>query len=493
MDKFSPKITLTGSMIEGLAGLFLSPRYDRPAPTPAFHRECWERYASSVTQCATAAPRNHAKSTALTHDFVLGMVLLRAEQYVIVVSSSEELAIEHLGDIAAELRENEPLIEQFRIRKIVSDQKTDITVECEDGYQFRIVARGAEQKIRGRKWRGRRPGLIVCDDLEDDEQVANRDRRRKFRQWFFRACKQALRDGGKIRVHGTILHSDSLLAHLINNPTWASRCYRAHRSFSDFGDILWPEKFPEERLRGIRQEMIEEGDSAGYSQEYLNDPRDDEFAFVRKEDFIAMSDDDRDCFKLLYVGCDFAISAKDASNRTAFVVCGRDPGNLRHFVDARAGRWNALEIIDEMILIQSRWAPQSWFVEKGQIWSALWPVLRNEMLKRDVWLDIVEIASTQDKAARGKSFQKLMRAGACRFDTQGSWFDEFEDEILSFTPGGESVLDDQFDATTIVCRGLEDHAPVEDEDRISDEEREFDRLAMSLRGGLSGRNQVTGY
>ena len=210
--KWQPNLEIDADMIESFAGHFLAERYDRPVTTPPFHRECWERYCSDSPAAATAAPRNHAKSTALTHVYALANVLLRAEQYAVIISSSEELAIEHLGDIAAELRENESLIAKCGIRRFVSDQKTDITVECNDGYQFRVIARGAEQKIRGRKWRGRRPGLIVCDDLEDDEQVVNRDRRKKFRQWFFRACKQALRDGGKIRVHGTILHQDSLLA-----------------------------------------------------------------------------------------------------------------------------------------------------------------------------------------------------------------------------------------------------------------------------------------
>ena len=91
---------LTAEHVEALSGIYLSPRYDQPKRTPDFHRECWERYCSEHPACATAAPRGHAKSTALTHDYVLANVLFRAEQYVIVVGSSEEMAVEHLGDSA---------------------------------------------------------------------------------------------------------------------------------------------------------------------------------------------------------------------------------------------------------------------------------------------------------------------------------------------------------------------------------------------------------
>jgi hypothetical protein len=484
---------LTAELVESLSGVYLSPRYDQPRPTPDFHRECWTRYCDDTPAAATAAPRNHAKSTALTHDYILSNVLFRAEEYVIIVGSSEELAIEHLGDIANELRENEDLVRDFKIKSFVSDQKTDIIVECLDGHQFRIIARGAEQKIRGRKWRGKRPGLIVCDDLEDDEQVENRDRRKKFRKWFFRACKQALRDGGKIRVHGTILHIDSLLAHLMKNSTWASKCYKAHRGFSDFSDLLWPEKFPESRLRAIRAEFVKEGDSAGYSQEYLNDPRDDENAYLRRDFFLGMREDDYDAFRVHAIGCDFAISKQDAANRTSFTVGGRDPDNTLFVVDQRVGRLDALEIMEEMFALQARWTPDAFYVEDGVIWLGLWPTLRNEMIRRNEFLNCVPIKPIKDKAVRGRAFQKRMKAGSCRFDKKGEWYPEYEEELLSFTGVSEAVLDDQFDSTAILCKGLEDAPLVEPDDEITDEERAFEAESARLRGGGEGRSVVTGY
>src|SRR2546430_5836257 len=126
---------LTADMVEALSGVYLSPRYDSPQPTPDFHRECWSRYCSDVSAAATAAPRNHAKSTALTHDYILANVLFRAEDYVVLLGSSEDMAIEHLGDIANELRENDDLIRDFKIKGFIVDQKTDIIIECLDSHQ----------------------------------------------------------------------------------------------------------------------------------------------------------------------------------------------------------------------------------------------------------------------------------------------------------------------------------------------------------------------
>ncbi len=483
---------LTAEHVEALSGVYLSPRYDQPQPTPEFHRECWRRYCSESAACATAAPRNHAKSTALTHDFTLASILFRAQDYVIVVGSSEDMAIEHLGDIANELRENEDIIRDFKIKEFVTDQKTDIIVECLDGHQFRLIARGAEQKIRGRKWRGKRPGLIIFDDIEDDEQVESKDRRTKFRRWFFRACKQSLRDGGKIRGHGTILHEDSLLNRLMKNKAWDSRLYKAHAAFGDFTQILWPEKFPEARLRLIRQEFINEGDAAGYSQEYLNDPFDNDLSYLWKDGFLPMEPRDHEKPKRFYVGVDFAISTKDKANRTSFTVGGKDVDNLVHVVDERVGRWDTVDIIEGFFDLQAAWAPDMFFVEDGMIWKAVRPILEREMHERDVWIALTAITPVSDKKARGRSFQKRMKARGMRFNKEAYWYEEYEAENMRFTGDSEAVLDDQFDSTAILCRGIENTKVVEADDFETEEEAEFARMSNEARKN-EGRSKVTGY
>lgn len=493
-------------MIEAFAGVYLSSRYDSPQPTPEFHRECWRRYVSDHPACATAAPRNHAKSTGLTHDYILANVCFRQEEYVILVGSSEEMAIEHLGDIANELRENEALIRDFHIKGFLTEQKTDIIVECTDGHQFRILARGAEQKIRGRKWRGKRPGLIVADDLEDDEQVENKDRRRKFRRWFFRACKQALRDGGRIRCHGTILHVDSLLNHLIHNKAWKSKLYKAHKAFNDFTQILWEEKFPEARLRTIRAEFVSEGDAAGYSQEYLNDPQDNDEQYIRKDDMLPMRfvKDDREVnyhafYMLKACGVDFAVSKADTANSTSFTTGGKCADNTICVIDQRVDRLASDEIIDRFFEVQAKWGQEraedfTFYAEDGVIFKAIMPLLNTEMKKRDIFLNIVPVMPIQDKAVRGRGFQKRTRAGSMRFDKEADWYEPYEAEILLFRADSEAMSDDQFDSTAHLVNGLEDKS-VEDDDALSEQDVEEARQSYANRSGSNqqGRSQVTGY
>lgn len=476
-------VRLTAELVEAFSGVFLSPLYDTPQPTPQFHRECWELYCSDYPQCAIAAPRNHAKSTALTHDYGLAVALFREQDYIIVLGATEEMAIDHLGDIAGELRGNEDLIREFGIVDFLTDQKTDIVVQCDDGHCFRFIARGAEQKIRGKKWHGKRPGLILGDDIEDDEQVESRDRRQKFYRWLLRACKQALRDGGKMRVHGTILHEDSALAKLQKHPGWASLKYKAHEAFDDFSHILWPSKFPESRLRAIRQEFIDAMDAAGYSQEYLNDPFDNSEAYLRKDDFIPMGEEHapKVWATLNAVGWDFAISKADRANRTSCTVGGKGGDNVINIIDQRVGRMDALEILEEMFSVEKAWSPAAHFVENGQIWKALRPTIMKEMLKRDRFLNIVELSPIGDKAARGRPFQKHHRARAMRFDKQASWYPAYEAELMRFTGVSEALLDDQFDSSAILVKGFEGLVEVEEGDFATDEEEMFEHESFRHR------------
>lgn len=485
-------VELTADLIEAFAATFLSTGYDDAKPTPNFHREGWALYCSGALQAGIAAPRGHAKSTSFTHDYTLASVLFRAEDYVILISTNEELAIEHLGDITRELVENEDIITEFHIKGFITNSKTEIIVEMEDGHQFRILARGSGQKMRGRKWRGKRPGLIVCDDLEDDEQVENKERRDKFRRWFFRAVKPALRKGGKLRIHGTILHEDSLLARLIKDPEWKTLFYKAHRSFDDFSDILWPEQFGEADLRAIRQGYIEQFDSSGYSQEYLNDPFDNTEAYLRKGDFIPMEAEDFVRPMRIAVGVDFAISKKDKANRTSMTVAGQTGENILQFIDQHVGRWDTPEIINTMFEVQELHNPDCFFVEDGVIWKAIEPILNRDMAMRGVFLNCVPLSPMRDKATKGRSWQKRMKAGACRFDKDGDWYAEFEHECLRFTGYSEAVLDDQFDSAALVSRGF-DAQPLQEEEDFMDEDELYMRGHGPDQGNDDGRSTTTGY
>lgn len=482
---------LSAELIESFAGMYLSPRYDDAKPTPQFHREAWTMYASEHKQCCVIAPRDHAKSTGLTFDYILAEVCWRSSDYVILIGSTEDKAAEQLSNISEELETNVDLRRDFGIVSFESQTKTEVIVCCDDGHRFRILARGAEQKIRGAMWKGKRPNLIVCDDMEDDEQVENKDRRSKFRRWFFRAAKQALSKRGKIRVHGTVLHDDALLPRLRRNKMWKTLFYKAHKSYNDFSELLWPERWTADDLRARQIEFEEDGDAPGYSQEFLNTPLDNNERYLTKEGFIGMSPEDHEKEKIFYVGADFAITKKDKANRTSFTVGGKDLGNILNIVDQHVGRWSSDEWTDKIFEIDAQWGPVAWYVEKGQIWDSVYPFIVKEMALREHWINFVPIVSSKDKATRGKSYQKRHKNFGVRYDKDSHWYKEYEAELLMFTGVTDALLDDQFDSTAIMSLGLDIAPELDEEDFMDEEEFAFNRNSKNLRS--HSRNSTTGY
>lgn len=477
---------LTADAVFGFTNTLLASGLDGYKPTPQCHREWWEMCCSDDEKVGIAAPRHHAKTSAITIAYLLAMLLYRKQKYAIIVSDTEDQAIEFLDGVKFHLKENEELIQAFGVKKVVRDGQTDTIVKMSDGHEFRILAKGAGQKIRGRLWRGCRPGLIICDDMENDEAVENKERREKFRGWFFKALRPALRDGGKIRVVGTILHDDSLLMRLMRNKTWTTRLYKAHKDFDDFSEILWPSKWPKERLREKRQEYIEENDAEGYSQEYLNDPVVVTNAYFRKDDFVEMAPEELNLRMTYYSAADFAISKDKKADNTAIVTVGMDIEGYLYVVDVRYGIWDSLEIEEELFSVQKKYDPEVFIFETEKIDKAIGPYLYRRMRQpNEPFINIEKIVPTKDLYQRAQSIRRMHKAGAIRYMMESDWFPPMQDQMIRFQ---KSRRDDIVSAFALI--GLFLHKQVEPP---TDEEYENDEYEQEYGHFFNHTNIYTGY
>jgi predicted phage terminase large subunit-like protein len=482
------RIKLTPSLIEGFVTLYLMERFDNAKDIPPFHRKMWELFCSDNPLVAIAAPRGHAKSTAVTLACCLAAILFGAQDHVLIIGATEKLASDQMKDIQSELRENEAIVEQFKVRLVV-DNETE-TIGVVGGRMFRIVAKGAEQKVRGIKWRHKRPGLILIDDLEEDEAVQNTERRIKLREWVDNAVIPLGSDVAVIRAVGTILHFDSWLERCLSmkDTPWVSLRFKAHQDFDDFSNILWPEKFSEEKLRMLRSRFISNNNPSGYSQEYLSHPIAEMDAFFQRADFVPMEEVDHVQPKNFYIGVDFAISKADRANQTAMVVGGMDPQNFLHIVDCRTGRWDSLEIIDEMFRLQKEYKPELWILEQGMLEKSLGPVINFEMVRRGVFLNILTVAPTKEKQTRAQGIRARMRAHGVKFDKEAEWYPAYEMEMLQFPRSGK---DDRVDATAWLGLYLDDLQGSLTVKELAELEWEEEVAETSEREG--GRNEITGY
>lgn len=503
---------LNKDIVAGFVGSVLAPKFEDSCASPEFHSEMWELCTSTNKYVAIAAPRGHAKSTAVTLGYGLATLLFRERKFMILVSDTESQSSLFLGNIKTQLMENDQLIDLFGIKrepdgkvKFLKDSETDIIVEFDNGDKFRIIAKGSEQKLRGLLWNNSRPDLIICDDMENDELVMNKDRRAKFKRWFTAALLPCLSDKGIIRVVGTILHMDSMLENLMAKPydkqtitlplkqystkrgKWVSVKYRAHTD--DFKTLLWPQKKSPDFFKMEKQDAFEKGLQDVYSQEYLNIPIDESNTYFRRADFRPMAEVDFNKPVRFYITADLAISDKETADYSVFIVGSVDEDKVLQIRNVIRERMDGREIVDTLMALQRQYQPEAIGIEEMQVSKAIGPFLREEMVKHNNFISLYPLKhGGKDKLTRSRSIQARMRASGCKFDKSQDWYQTFEDECMRFP---RDKHDDQVDAFAYLGLMLDVIIEAPTNEELMEDEYLRDLEESGL--GDEGRNSQTGY
>jgi predicted phage terminase large subunit-like protein len=498
------KVELTADIIEGFVSSILHQGFDNPTPVPPCHREWWDLCTQKHRFIALAAPRGFAKSTAITHSYTLAALLFRQRDYALIVSDTETQSIQFLADIKKELEDNEQLRLLFSVGEVTKSTETDIICTFLDGKAFRIQAKGAEQKLRGLKWNGKRPNLIVIDDLENDELVMNRDRREKLKRWFHGALIPCLSDRGIIRYVGTILHQDALLESFMPRPSskhtvveglktwstqeagWKALKYKAHNE--DHSLLLWPQKWSKAKLQQQYNLYIESGAGDLYNQEYLNEPIDEATAMFKKADFIETHPDRAELTQVNhYISVDLAISTKNRADYTVFAIGALDSNKILQLREIIRARMDSREIIETFLALQRTYSPELFLVEDGQIAKTLLPVLRETMQQEDTYCNLQMVKSSTDKVSRASPLQARMRAKGMTFNKSADWWPTFEEEFTKFPRG---THDDQVDAVAQLAFAINKMSAGPTDKEIEEEEYEEEFGTYSRE---QGKSAITGY
>lgn len=404
---------------------------------------------------AVAAPRGHAKSTTFTFKDSLHAALYAYKHYILILSDSTEQAEAFLEDIKTELEDNAQIIEDFGELKGDGTWKTG-TIKAANG--VKIDAIGSGKKIRGRKNRSWRPDLIVLDDIENDENVATPEQRRKLKSWFDKAVMKAGDTYTDVMYVGTILHYDSLLAGKLQNPGFRSRKYRAVISDSlhpelweawekiytnlfnedhekdaeeffeankgemlEGTEVLWEQKLPYYKLMKMK---VDEG-TASFNSELQNDPIDPDNADFNEEWFAFYEDGEADFKdpKFLFVGANDPSLGKNAKADTSSIITLAldTQTGYKYVVYADIEKRSPDKIIEDVFETDRRLRTEygkgfySFGVEEVQFQYYFKTVMAQKSAERGIYLPIEGIASNSNKMLRIRSLQPEVKNGYIRF------------------------------------------------------------------------------
>lgn len=403
---------------------------------------------------AIQAPRGHAKSTTFTFKDALHASMYGYKHYIIILSDSSEQAEGFLGDIKTEYEDNGAIREDFGELK-GKVWKTSVIL-LNSG--IKIEAIGSGKKIRGRRHKQYRPDLIILDDIENDENVNTLEQRKKLANWFYKAVSKAGDTYTDIVYIGTLLHYDSLLAKVANNPEYKTIKYRGIISFAtnqslwNAWEVIYTDLSNDSRqedalnfFESNREEMLEgtevlweaklsyydlmvikvsEGE-ASFNSEIQNEPIDPDSCTFNEEwfDFYDGKEPDfADPRFVFFAANDPSLGKNKKSDTSAIIVIAKDTrtGYMYVLIASVERRTPDVIITDAIetskrLKFDYRKGLYRFGVETVQFQYFFKDVLAQRSAEAGEYLPIVEIQSVQNKDMRIQSLQPLVKNGYIKF------------------------------------------------------------------------------
>lgn len=281
-----------------------------------------------------------------------------------------------------------------------------------------VMPRGSGQQMRGHIAGRYRPDLFWVDDLEKPEYVQSDEQRLKTKEWFFADVLNAVDKGlggpnWRIIVTGTILHEDSLLVDLINDPKWVHvdfpLCDNKFKSY-------WPgyasdEMVAEEIEDHRRRHMMDI-----FYRERMNLPIADETRAFRDEYFkryisnkdILQTHPDIETFVII----DPAKTTNITSDYTAIVGGGVSfsAGKL-FFMDVREGHYTPEQIYEETFNMMNRLHTNVLGVEVTSLHQFITYPIKNYFMRRNRPLDYIELNAVGKKPQRIRELVPFYQQG----------------------------------------------------------------------------------
>jgi len=438
------------------------------APYSGMHKEIFTLLLQMTEQrkgrLAIAAPRGHAKSTIVSLVYVLWCVLYLKERLILIASNTEEQAKTLLKDIKHQLKSNPLIVSDFP--EICRGKKPtpwrDNRIQLPNGAMIRVY--GAGQNPRGTKNDKDRPGLIIADDLENEEQAESEEQRDKLRSWFNKSLLNTGHPETNVVVIGTILHQDSLLANLVDpnrNSGWNGKKYKAVEKFSDNPqlwerwssvfcrkeehegntgpeaaklyfeanrekmlegtEVLWPEWESYYDLMVIRES---EG-RRSFQSEKQNEPIDPQQCIIKEEDFMFWDDEYRDVQHLIqsingrgrfYGACDPSLGKSTRGDCTAIVILLRDDDrDINYVIAADLLQCNPSQTIDRITEYAGMYEFKKFAIEINNFQEHMAYNLEKCIVARGRRLPIHKITSRSNKQSRIAGLEPYIKQGNIRF------------------------------------------------------------------------------
>jgi len=421
--------------------ILLNPRY-----RPNWHHEDLARKLEAVEKgqikrLIVMMPPRHGKSQLTTINFPAWFLGRNSDREVITASYAADLALDFGGktrDLVAD-----PIFQAiFPKVQLKEDEKAKGRWTTKQKGTYTSVGIGGPITGRGAHL------FIIDDPIKNREEAESQVIREKVWSWYTSTAYTRLEKDAAIILILTRWHLYDLAGRLLEaqdagGEQWEVVQYPAvaleEEPCRKTGEALWPDKYDVAALQNIRTTIGPYDWSALYQQEPIL-TENQEF---KREWFRYYEESDLPKDLNVYALVDLAISKDQLSDNSSVQVIGKraDSSDI-YKLEELTGKLDPGQIIDYLFHLRTKYRGQfkRAGIEAVAYQKSLIYFVTEEMRKRQIFFDVVELKAESRKEDRIRGLIPLYKAGVVfhrKTDT------EFESELLMFPLGKH---DDRIDA-----------------------------------------------
>ena len=382
------------------------------------HYRLADKYFGKDKQVLIESFRGSAKST-LMEWYILYIAVkgtlpgFGRVSFIAFIGDSMENGVKNMFRNLAGKIDKSPLLQKF----LTISRKTDSEMELKNitGVELNLKGYGASTNIRGVRYRGHRPDIIILDDITTYEAKNSEAIQNTINDNFYKSVIPALHPTRyKIFFIGTPISEKDIIHQLSTNPEWVVHkfpiCEKFPCSKEDFKGA-WEDRFPYEAVRSKYEMYNNAGKAQDFYQEYMLEITDLSTLLVDEDDINwfdpAVIIKNRSGYNY-YISTDFATSTKKSADYSTIGVWAISSNNDWILIDGQCKRQTMHENIEDLFRYVSKWKPLSVGIETSGQQGGFISIIDEMKLQRNVWFQFakkpgskeVGIRPTKDKVQR---------------------------------------------------------------------------------------------
>lgn len=261
--------------------------------------------------------------------------------------------------------------------------------------------------IRGVRYNGKRPEIIILDDVTTNEALTSETIRKTISDNFYKAIIPALHPSHyRLFVIGTPISENDILSKLRTNKKWVVHRFPIADEFpcekSKFKGN-WPDRFNYEAVMDRYETFKEDGELQSFYQEYMLEITDRSTLLVEETDIqwfdpsVILQNKQNYNF---YIATDFATSTKKSADFSTIGVIAVSSNSDWLLVDGQCIRQTMQDNIDDLFRYVKKWNPLSVGIESSGQQGGFISIMQEMMLKRNIWFSFARKQGSKDLGIR---------------------------------------------------------------------------------------------